>query len=35
MKEKMKKIVQQYNENNITRAEYVMMTSHYYADNII
>jgi hypothetical protein len=30
----MEKIIQQYNENTITRAEYVKMMSHYYADNL-
>jgi hypothetical protein len=29
----MEKIIQQYNENTITRAEYVKMMSHYYGDN--
>jgi len=31
---KMEKIVQQYNEKTITKAEYVKMISHYYADII-
>jgi hypothetical protein len=31
---KMEKIIQQYNENTIMRAEYVKMMSHYYADNL-
>jgi len=28
----MEKIIQQYNENTITKAEYVKFISHYYAD---
>jgi len=28
----MEKFIQQYKENTITRAEYVKMMSHYYAD---
>jgi formyltetrahydrofolate hydrolase len=32
--QKWKKIIQQYNENTITRAEYVKMMSHYYADSL-
>jgi hypothetical protein len=30
----MEKYIQQYNENTITRAEYVKMMSHYYEDNL-
>jgi hypothetical protein len=30
----MEKIIQQYNENTIMRAEYVKMISHYYAHNL-
>jgi hypothetical protein len=32
--QKMEKMIQQYNENTITRAEYVKMMSQYYADNL-
>jgi hypothetical protein len=30
----MEKIIQKYNENTITRVEYVKMMSHYYAHNL-
>jgi hypothetical protein len=31
---RIEKIIQQYNENTLTKAEYVKIMSHYYADNL-